>query len=89
MGEQLADPEAEDAYDRVSRSLAPTELPCLLTGLTERERGVLIGRFGLEGSEQTLRELGEQLGVSVERVRQIEERALDKLREAAGLAGAA
>jgi RNA polymerase sigma factor (sigma-70 family) len=89
LGEQLADPEAEDAYDRVSRSLAPTELPRLLTGLTERERGVVVGRFGLEGSEQTLRELGERLGVSVERVRQIEERALDKLREAATLAGAA
>ena len=38
------------------------------------------GRFGLDGPEQTLRELAGQLGVSAERVRQIEQRALDKLR---------
>jgi DNA-directed RNA polymerase sigma subunit (sigma70/sigma32) len=37
--------------------------------------------FGLNGSECTLRELGEDLGVSAERVRQIEEASLAKLRE--------
>ena len=54
----------------------------LLAGLSRRERTILIGRFGLRGREQTLRELACLLGVSAERVRQIEQRALDKLRAA-------
>jgi DNA-directed RNA polymerase sigma subunit (sigma70/sigma32) len=43
-----------------------------------------VARYGLGGPEQSLRDLGEQIGVSGERVRQIEERALGKLRSAAG-----
>ena len=51
-------------------------------GLSERERTILHGRFGLDCAELTLRELAERLGVSAERVRQIEERALSRLRDA-------
>jgi DNA-directed RNA polymerase sigma subunit (sigma70/sigma32) len=50
--------------------------------LDERERMIMRARFGLDGPERTLRELALVLGVSAERVRQIEGRALDKLREA-------
>ena len=44
---------------------------------------ILRARYGLDGPEQSLRDLGEQIGVSAERIRQIEQRALGKLRSAA------
>jgi RNA polymerase sigma factor (sigma-70 family) len=80
--DMLADPVAEEAYDQVPRRLAIEELPTLLGGLSERERTILDRRFGLSGPEQTLRQLARALGVSAERVRQIEQRALGKLRDA-------
>jgi RNA polymerase primary sigma factor len=82
FGDLLADPRAEDAYERVPRRLAAEELGSLLRLLTERERRVLRARYGLDGREQTLRELAETLGISAERVRQIEQEALGKLRVA-------
>jgi RNA polymerase primary sigma factor len=82
LGDLLADPGAEEAYDAVPRRQEIEEVRALLAGLTERERTILSGRFGLRGREQTLRELGRTLGVSAERVRQIEQGALTKLREA-------
>jgi len=51
--------------------------------LSPRERDVIARRFGLAGPEETLAVVGRRLGVTRERVRQIEARALDKLREAA------
>jgi RNA polymerase sigma factor (sigma-70 family) len=54
----------------------------LLQQLDGRERMIVRARFGLDGPKRTLRELALALGVSSERVRQIEGRALDKLREA-------
>jgi RNA polymerase primary sigma factor len=84
VGEQIADPFAQDAFDEVSRPLEPRELPELLEALSVRERVILNARFGLDGPQRTLREVGANLGVSVERVRQIEERALGKLRDAVG-----
>jgi RNA polymerase sigma factor (sigma-70 family) len=82
LGDLLADPAAEEAYEDVPRRLEIEELRALLAGLSRRERTILIGRFGLRGREQTLRELACTLGVSAERVRQIEQRALAKLRAA-------
>ena len=57
----------------------------ILRRLDEREQKIIIGRFGLDhGHEpQTLKEVGAAMGVTKERIRQIEARALDKLREAA------
>jgi DNA-directed RNA polymerase sigma subunit (sigma70/sigma32) len=84
FGDLLADPNAEDAYDCVPRRLEVQTLPALLSGLNDRERTIVGARYGLDGPEQTLGELAGRLGVSAERVRQIEQRALDKLRDAAG-----
>jgi RNA polymerase primary sigma factor len=53
----------------------------LLSRLTDRERAVVRARFGFDTKPQKLIEIGEELGVSAERVRQIEERALAKLRQ--------
>jgi RNA polymerase primary sigma factor len=83
FGDLLADPEAEDAFERVPRRLEVQQVLRLLGGLSDREKTILRGRFGLDRPEQTLRELAETLGVSAERVRQIEERALSRLRDAA------
>jgi RNA polymerase sigma factor (sigma-70 family) len=56
----------------------------MLGRLDERERKIIISRFGLGGAnEQTLEQLGRELGITKERVRQIESRAQDKLRKIA------
>jgi RNA polymerase primary sigma factor len=82
LGDLLADPHAEDAYDRVPQRLAMEALPRLMEALGDRERKILCARFGLDGPERTLREVAVELGVSAERVRQLEQRALEKLRAA-------
>lgn len=76
----LADPDAEDAYDRVLASAEAGRVRALLDSLNARERWVLTQRFCLEGPAPTLRELGRVLGLSAERVRQTELGALEKLR---------
>jgi RNA polymerase sigma factor (sigma-70 family) len=85
IGEQLVDPRAEAEYERVLDESERPELAALLAGLSNRERAVLQARYGLDGEQQTLREIGERLGVSAERVRQLEQRALEKLAVAAGV----
>jgi RNA polymerase sigma factor (sigma-70 family) len=85
FGELLADPLSEGEYERVLDAIETEELRSLLAGLTERERMILRARYGLEGPEETLGAVGRRLGLSAERVRQIEQRALAKLRAAAGI----
>jgi RNA polymerase nonessential primary-like sigma factor len=80
LGDQLADAHAEDAYDRVLQQLAAETVPRLLSELDDRENVIVKARFGVDGSEQTLQQLAGTLGVSAERVRQLEVRAMDKLR---------
>jgi RNA polymerase primary sigma factor len=80
FGDLLADPRAEDAYEGVPRRLAAEGLGGLMRLLTQRERLILRARYGLDGPEKTLRELAGNLGISAERVRQIEQEALGKLR---------
>jgi RNA polymerase primary sigma factor len=84
FGELLADPLAEDEYERVLMEIEVGGLHDLLAGLSEREREVLRARYGIDGPERSLREIGERLGVSAERVRQIERRALGKLSAGGG-----
>ena len=57
----------------------------ILGRLDEREQKIIISRFGLDHSHEplTLKEVGVEMGVTKERIRQIEARALSKLREAA------
>ncbi len=79
--EKRANPMIEEnlQQDRVSK------IQRVLSRLDERERQIIVGRFGLDHSKepQTLKEVGEELGVTKERIRQIEARALSKLRLAA------
>ncbi len=61
----------------------PRQIACALACLTSREQQAIILRFGLFGKgEHTLREVGEQMGISRERVRQLQESALLKLQHA-------
>jgi RNA polymerase sigma factor (sigma-70 family) len=82
VGEMVADPVAEDAYDRVDQRIEVESLRALAGGLAARERGIVFSHYGLAGPARTLREIAVELQLSVERVRQIEDRALGKLREA-------
>jgi RNA polymerase sigma factor (sigma-70 family) len=83
MGDLLEDPLSAAAYEDVVDAVAGEQLRTLLSRLTEREREVVQARFGFDARAEKLTEVGERLGVSAERVRQIEERALAKLRSAA------
>ncbi len=79
--ENRANPTIEETIqrDRVSK------INRVLERLDERERQIIVGRFGLDHSQEprTLKEVGAELGVTKERIRQIEARALNKLRLAA------
>jgi len=82
FGDLLADPLAEDAYEQLLNDSEIEQVRALLGSLNDRERTVLRARYGLDGPERSLREIGEGIGLSGERVRQIEHRALGKLRAA-------
>jgi RNA polymerase sigma factor (sigma-70 family) len=79
LGELIADPLAEGEYERVLDGMQARELHALLAALSDRERDVVRARYGLDGEEESLRDVGARLGLSGERVRQIEQRALGKL----------
>jgi len=81
LGDLLEDPLSAQAYEQVVDTVAGEQLRALLARLTDRERDVVRARFGFDGDPQRLVDVGEQIGVSAERVRQIEERALAKLRQ--------
>jgi RNA polymerase primary sigma factor len=85
LAELLADVPAQDAYERVDQRELASTVPNLLAHLDERERTIIRSRYGLDRPAQTLREVAPKLGISAERVRQIEHDALEKLyRVAAG-----
>ncbi len=77
----VADPEAVDVTDEILHQELKTALAQLLEGLSKREAMVIRMRFGLtdDHAEQTLEAISRHLGVTPERVRQIQKRALDKL----------
>ncbi|MCA9799985.1 MAG: sigma-70 family RNA polymerase sigma factor [Cyanobacteria bacterium HKST-UBA04] len=77
----LVDENMEDPDSQVSNDSLVSELDGILNTLRPRERDVIKLRFGLkDGNKRTLEEIGQLFGVSRERVRQIETRALNKLR---------
>jgi RNA polymerase primary sigma factor len=83
LGDLVADPKSEDEYERVVDTMETGELADLTDSLVEREREIVCSHYGFGRPAKTLREIAEGLDLSVERVRQLEERALVKLREAA------
>ena len=83
FGETIADPDAESDYEQVLDGMEIERVRGLADGLDERERTVLWRHYGLGRPPQTLTSIGSDLGLSAERIRQIEEQALAKLRDAA------
>jgi RNA polymerase sigma factor (sigma-70 family) len=83
LGDLLEDPLSAAVYEDVVDAVAGQQLRGLLSRLTDREREVVGARFGFDAPAEKLSEVGERLGLSAVRVRQIEERALAKLRSAA------
>jgi RNA polymerase primary sigma factor len=81
LGELIADPCSNEHLDSMDRLLQKEHLGAWLSQLNEREQKILRLRFGLEGSEPlTLAEIGRIINVSRERVRQLEAKAIMKLR---------
>jgi RNA polymerase sigma factor (sigma-70 family) len=73
--------EDNDPVEHLTRVARWEEVRALVRQLSEREQQVIVARYGLDGAKRmTLREIGEHIGLSRERVRQIERRALRKLR---------
>ena len=83
LSDTLEDPGIQAPADIASRHLLGEELHRALNQLTARERSVVILRYGIgDGRSRTLLEVGKELGISRERVRQLEMVALAKLRGA-------
>lgn len=81
FGDFIEDKGAENPYDMTAYSLLREKLMDVLDSLTTRERRVLTLRFGLQdGYSRTLEEVGKQFNVTRERIRQIEAKALRKMR---------
>ena len=81
FGDFIEDKAAESPLDLTSFSLLKDKLGDVLCSLTERERQVLELRFGLgDGNARTLEEVGQHFRVTRERIRQIEAKALRKMR---------
>ena len=81
FGDFIEDKSAENPYDMTAYSLLREKIVHVLDSLTDRERKVLSLRFGLQdGYSRTLEEVGRQFRVTRERIRQIEAKALRKMR---------
>ena len=81
LGDVVEDRAAESPFERAATALLPAEISRLLAPLDEREREILKLRFGLDrGEPRTLEEVGEHFNLTRERIRQIEARAMSKLR---------
>jgi len=81
FGDRLTDPVAEGEYERVIDQTTVDQLRDEIDHLDGRERSIVIAHYGIGSRPCTLREIADGLELSVERVRQLEERALGNLRE--------
>jgi RNA polymerase primary sigma factor len=83
FGELVRDTEARDPFEELRDNNLREELGDLLGILDERERKIIFSRFGLDGGKaRTLEEVGRKFGVTRERIRQLQNTALAKLRKA-------
>jgi RNA polymerase primary sigma factor len=82
LGDFIEDTEARNPEDSATEELLKEQVKDMLGVLTEREQKILKMRFGLEdGKSHTLEEVGQEFAVTRERIRQIEAKALSKLRK--------
>ena len=78
---RLADADQDQPDETVTRMSSQRQLERMLTGLDEREHEIIQLYFGLDGSEPiTLEQIGDRMGLTRERIRQLKERAFGKLR---------
>jgi len=83
FGEIIADPEAQTPFEQLSDDNLRNEVGELLDLLDGRERKIILSRFGLDGGQpKTLEEVGKKFGITRERIRQLQNIALLKLRRA-------
>ncbi len=84
LGDFIEDSEAAAPFDMVAIGMRKEDIAQVLALLTERERRILILRYGLDnGQPRTLDEVGREFSLTRERIRQIEAKALAKLRHPA------
>ena len=82
LGDFIEDEDAKTPTESASEQLLKEQVKQILSTLTEREQKILKLRFGLEdGKSHTLEEVGQEFSVTRERIRQIEAKALAKLRK--------
>ncbi|MGH2936834.1 MAG: sigma-70 family RNA polymerase sigma factor [Solirubrobacterales bacterium] len=81
--ERLADPAMEEDYERIVDLVGGERVEDLAAGLGKRDRRIVFAHYGIGCRQRTLREIGAEFELSVERIRQLEERALEQLRQAA------
>ena len=80
LADLFADPRGEDGYDIVERDFDADALRHMPNDLDDRERAVLRARYGFDGAPETLQAVGDGIHLTAERVRQIQEHALETLR---------
>ena len=84
LGDFIEDQKTASPEDEAAATMRREQVYSMLDTLTEREKGVLALRFGMDdGTPRTLEEVGKHFGVTRERIRQIEGKALKKLKKQA------
>ena len=79
LGDLFADEKTPDPLEIVVQNLRNEEIRRILRGLPERERRILELRYGFEGEPQTLEEIGQELALTREQIRQLEKQALERV----------